>query len=264
MKSVAKRGIEAYCRDAKPGLILIEDDKVIPAFEFAFEIAVRMARSEAAGQITIWSWKSIMNLHGMWLAGDSMSKIHCWMLGEEALGGKRDETWLEEIYQEQSWSLREDSDHTAHSVDWVSLLESCSDVVVLDFKLDFVEMRELNKAAKKLGKIVVAYIAQFAAVIGNRPVRSYVELAMNIGVAHGVDFSECAENVWQISMHNSGGGMYTSDFLRKQIYSYACNLLSVNGPIENIDDFLFGQSGDYDCYSFHSEETVIDTVTFSE
>ena len=45
MKDVARRGIEAYCRDARPGLIIIEDDKVIPAFEFAFEIAVRMARS---------------------------------------------------------------------------------------------------------------------------------------------------------------------------------------------------------------------------
>ena len=103
MKDDAKRGIAAFCRDAKPGLILIEDDKVIPAFEFAFEIAVRMARSEAAGQITIWSWKSIMNLHGMWLAGDSMSKIHCWTLGDETLAGNRDETWLEEIQQE-SWT----------------------------------------------------------------------------------------------------------------------------------------------------------------
>ena len=263
MKKDAKRGIEAYCRDAKPGLILIEDDKVMPAFEFAFEIAVRMARSEAAGQITIWSWKSIMNLHGMWLAGDSMSKIHCWTLGDETLAGNRDETWLEEIQQEHSWNLREESDHAVHSVDRFSLLGECNDVVVLDFKLDFAEMRELNKAAKELGKKVVAYIDQFAVVIGNRPVCSYVELAMNIGVAHGVDFSECAENVWRISMHGSGGGMCTSDFLRKQIYSYNCNLLSANGTSEVVDDFLFGQSGDYDCFSFHSEETVIDTVTFS-
>ena len=263
MKDDAKRGIAAFCRDAKPGLILIEDDKVVPALDFASEIAIRMAKNKTAGLVTIWSWHSFLSLHGMWLAGDSMSKIHCWTLGKEAFDGKRDETWLEEICQEQSWSLREDSDHAAHSV-WASRLEACSDVVVLDFKLDFVEMRELNKAAKKLGKIVVAYIDQFAAVIGNRPVRSYVELAMNIGVAQGVDFSECAENVWRISMHDSGGGMYTSDFLRKQIYSYACNLLSVNGPIENVDDFLFGQSRDHDYFSFRSEETVIDTITFTK
>jgi len=263
MKDVAKRGIEAYCRDARPGLILIEDDKVIPAFEFAFEIAVRMARREATGQITIWSWQSFLSLHGMWLAGDSMTKIHCWTLGKKALDGKRDETWLEDIQQEHSWSLREDSDHTAHSVDWFSLLGDCNDVVVLDFKLDFAEMRKLNKAAKELGKKVVAYIDQFTVVIGNRPVRSYVELAMNIGVAHGVDFSDCAENVWRISMHGSRGGMYASDFLRKRIFSYACNLLSVNGAIENVDDFLFGQIEHKDCFSFHSELTLIDSVTFT-
>ena len=111
---------------------------------------------------------------------------------------------------------------------------------------------------------MVAYIDQFAVVIGNRPVRSYVELAMNIGVAHGVDFSECAENVWRISMHGSGGGMYASDFLRKRIYSYACNLLSVNGAIENVDDFLFGQIKHNDCFSFHSEGTLIDTITFTK
>ena len=263
MKDVAKRGIEAYCRDARPGLILIEDDKVIPAFEFAFEIAVRIARSEAAGQITIWSWKSIMNLHGMWLAGDSMSEIHCWTLGEEALDGKRDETWLEEIPQEQSWSLREDSDHTAHSVDWFSLLGECNDVVVFDFKLNFAEMRKLNKAAKELGKKVVAYIDQFAAVIGNRPVRSYVELAMNIGVAHGADLLECSENVWRISMRDSGAGMYSSDFRGRHVFSYDCNLLSPNAPIEVVDDFLFGQIGHDDYISFHSELTLIDSVTFT-
>jgi len=152
MKDDAKRGIAAFCRDAKPGLILIEDDKVVPALEFALEIAIRMARSEATGQITIWSWKAFMNLRGMWLAGDSMSKIHCWTLGDEVLNGSRDETWLEENPQEHSWSLREESDHTAYSLDWFSLLGECNDVVVLDFKLDFAEMSKLNKAAKNCGK----------------------------------------------------------------------------------------------------------------
>lgn len=193
-----------------------------------------------------------------------MSKIHCWTLGKEAFDGKCGETWLEDIQQEHSWSLREESVHTARSVDWFSLLGECSDVVVLDFRLEFPDMCKLNKAAKKLGKKVLAYIDQFAVVIGNRPVRSYVELAMNIGVAHGVDFSECAENVWRISMHGSGGGMYASDFLRKRIYSYACNLLSVNGAIENVDDFLFGQIKHNDCFSFHSEGTLIDTITFTK
>ena len=263
MKDVARRGIEAYCRDARPGLIIIEDDKVIPAFEFAFEIAVRMARSEAAGQITIWSWKSIMNLHGMWLAGDSKSKIHCWTLGDEVLNGSRDETWLEEIPQEHSWSLCEESDHTAHSVDWFSLLRGCSDVVVLDFRLEFPAMRILNKAAKELGKKVLAYIDQFAVVIGNRPVRSYVELAMNIGVAHGADLLECSENIWRISMHDSGAGMYPSVFRGRHVFPYDCNLLSPNAPIEVVDDFLFGQIGHDDYISFRSEETVVDILAFT-
>ena len=255
MKDDAKRGIAAFCRDAKPGLILIEDDKVVPALEFALEIAIRMARSEATGQITIWSWKAIMNLHCMWLAGDSMSKIHCWTLGDEVLNGSRNETWLEGIPQEHSWSLREESDHTAYSLDWFSLLGECNDVVVLDFKLDFAEMCKLNKAAKELGKKVVAYIDQFDVVIGNRPVRSYVELAMNIGVAHGADLLECSENVWRISMHPSGGGMYSSDFRGRHEFSYDCNLLSPNAPIEIVDDFRFGQNGHDDYIFFHSELT---------
>ena len=263
MKDDAKRGIAAFCRDAKPGLILIADDKVVPALEFALEIAIRMARSEATGQITIWSWKAIINLHGMWLAGDSMSKIHCWTLGDEVLNGSRDETWLEENPQEHSWSLREESDHTAYSLDWFSFLGECNDVVVLDFKLDFAEMSKLNKAAKKLGKKVVAYIDQFAVVIGNRPVRSYVELAMNIGVAHGADLLECSENVWRISMHDSGAGMYSSGFRRRHVFPYDCNLLSPNAPIEVVDDFLFGQIRHDYYFSFRSEETVFDILAFT-
>ena len=261
MKDDAKRGIAAFCRDAKPGLILIEDDKVVPALEFALEIAIRMARSEATGQITIWSWKAIMNLHGMWLAGDSMSKIHCWTLGDEVLNGSRDETWLEENPQEHSWSLREESDHAAYSVDWFSLLGECNDVVVLDFELDFVEMSELNKAAKELGKKVVAYIDQFAVVIGNRPVRSYVDLAMNIGVAHGVDFSDCAENVWRISRRPDTGSTHLSNFIfGKEIHSYDCKLLSSEGDNKFEDGF---ESDSDNGISFHSEEVLMDSITFT-
>lgn len=256
MKDGVNRGIAAFCRDAKPGLILIEDDKVMPALEFAFEIAIRMARREASGRITIWSWQSFMNLHGMWLAGDSMSKIHCWTLGDEVLNGKHDETWLEEILQEHSWSLREESDHAAHSVDWFSLLGECSDVVVLDFRLEFGDMCNLNKAAKELGKKVVAYIDQFAVVIGNRPVSSYVELAMNIGVVHGVDFSECAENVWRLSRRPDTGSTSLSDFIfGKEIHSYDCKLLSSEGGNKFEDGF---ESDSDNIISFHSEADLMD------
>ena len=101
----------------------------------------------------------------------------------------------------------------------------------------------------------MAYIDQFAVVIGNRPVRSYVELAMNIGVAHGVDLLECSENVWRISIRDSGAGMYSSDFRGKYVFSYDCNLLSPNAPIEIVDDFRFGQNGHDDYIFFHSELT---------
>ena len=63
MKDDAKRGIAAFCRDAKPGLILIEDDKVVPALDFASEIAIRMAKNKTAGLVTIWSWHSFLSLH---------------------------------------------------------------------------------------------------------------------------------------------------------------------------------------------------------
>lgn len=262
MKDDAKRGIAAFCRDAKPGLILIENDHTAPILDFAFEIAARMVDREPRKSIVIWSRKASLSLRGMWLAGDSMSKFHCWTLQGEAQDASRDETWMElEDIHRKRWRIQQEANYGVHRRNREPLQNAVEDVVVLDLKLDFAEMSKLNKAAKKLGKKVVAYIDQFAVVIGNRPVRSYVELAMNIGVAHGVDFSDCAENVWRISRRPDTGSTHLSDFIfGKEIHSYDCKLLSSEGDNKFEDGF---ESESDNGISFHSEEVLMDSITFT-
>ena len=192
-----------FCRNVSPGLILITGDEEVgwsgktPKLEFAFEIAARMVECESTNRIVVWSWQSFLSLCGVRLTGGSQFEAHHWVLQREAMGGARIEAWLEEPLKPRMEVEDPEWLQNAYRSDWISIMDSGNDVVLLDFQtqLGFADMRELNKAAKAQRKTVLACADLKDAQGKAYSTDSYAELAMRIGIEHGVDFSECAETV---------------------------------------------------------------------
>ena len=186
-----------FCRNLTPGLVLIDGNEGVPKFEFGFEIAARMVECESANRIAVWSWQSFLRLCGTWLTGDTLKQNHRWVIQREALGGARIEAWLEEPLKPRMEIEDPEWLQNAHRADWSSILDSGNDVVLLDFQtqLCFADMREINKAAKASGKTIFACVELKDAQGKHYASRSYAELAMRIGIEHGIDFSECAETL---------------------------------------------------------------------
>ena len=186
-----------FCRNLTPGLVLIDGDEDEPKLEFGFEISARMLECESASSIDVWSWQSFLRLCGAWLTGDLLTQVHRWVIRGEVLAGVHTEAWLEEPLGPRMGAEDQEWIQNAHRADWDSFLGLCNDIVLLDFKtqLGFSDMRELNSAAKASGKTVLACTDLKDAQGKSYSTDSYAELAMRVGIEHGIDFSECAETV---------------------------------------------------------------------
>lgn len=186
-----------FCRDLAPGLVLIDGNEDVPKLEFGFEIAARMLECESTDHIEVWSWQWFLRLCGVWLDGNSLKQIHRWIIQGEALTGTRIEAWLEEPLRSKMGIGDSEWLQNAHRDDWSSILDSGNDVVLLDFKnqLGFKAMKEINDAAKTSKKTILACVELKDAQGKSYSTDSYAELAMHIGIEHGIDFSECAETV---------------------------------------------------------------------
>lgn len=203
-------GVAAFCRSLKPGLTLVDSNKNdMPKLEFAFEIAARMVARGSADRVSVLSWRSFLRLCGVWMTGDSLDTTYCWTFSRDALetinasGNPRRSFRGLVTRVEVSFSCglqKLDFLRNPQCFDWLSSFRSGRHVVILDFKegaLSPAVMRELNKAAKSCG---IVMFASTGFLEGETQVDyakcSYFEIAMNIGVKHGVDFSDCAEGVF--------------------------------------------------------------------
>ena len=186
-----------FCRNLTPGLVLIDGNERVPMFEFGFEIAARMVECESANRIEVWSWQSFLRLCGTWLTGDTLKQNHRWVIQGESLGGTRIEAWLEEPLKPRMEVEDPEWLQNGCRADWSSILDSGNDVVLLDFKdrLGFKAMKELNAAAKAFKKTILACADLKDAQGKSHSIYSYAELAMRIGIEHGIDFSKYAETV---------------------------------------------------------------------
>lgn len=207
------------CKNKSPGIILIDgDNENTSCLDLAYEIGTMMVGNGSAERLCVWSWRAFLWLHGLFLAGDSSTDVHCWTI-------KKDVGIFPPHLQSLASTLIEDDMNIEKRRDLSRLIHAPAsahgklcvgdvDITIVDFrnKLSLPDMERINGTAKRAGKTIIVVSRLTDARGKPYETASYGELAMRISVEQGFDLAECAESL--ISVRESGNG-------------YRCRLLKI-------------------------------------
>ena len=199
------------CENKAPGIILIDGDgEKTACLDFAYEIGAMMVENGFAERLCVWSWQAFLWLHGRFLAGDSLTDVHCWTIKKDVgiIPPPLQPLASTLIEDDMNIEKRRDLSRLIHAPESVhgKLCVGDVDLTIADFrnKLSLRDMERINGAAKRAGKTIIVVSRLTDAQGKPYETASYGELAMRISVEQGIDLTECAESL--ISVRDRGDG----------------------------------------------------------
>ncbi len=199
------------CNNKAPGIILIDGDgEKMPCLGFAYEIGATMVENGLAPRLCVWSWQAFLWLHGRYLMGDSATDVHCWTItGDVGIIPPSLQplasTLIEDKMDTDTRNALMRLIHAPESADG-TLCVGGGDLTIADFrnKLSLPDMEWINDAAKRAGRTIIVVSGLVNAQGKPYETTSYGELAMKIGIEHGVDLTECVESVISLREQDRG------------------------------------------------------------